>query len=121
MSKFQLIISIVMPIVVIANSWVVALKASKWKEHPPSIKPVIRLIAFVIDMSIFGLIGLSVREFLARDDIPLYRFEILWVMFLGVMVVFHTAFVFYIWVVPLFRAQPSDGANAALGAPRSSS
>ena len=99
MTNTQLAISIIMPLIVIANAWIVAGVSSRWKKQPPKPKAVIKVLSMILDTII--LLIFPAFCFLSWDSGPVAIVH--FVILMSVMSAFftlHALFYFYKWIRP---------------------
>jgi hypothetical protein len=99
MTKIQLAITIGIPIIVMANTWLVSIASSHWKNQPPSKRAVISVLAFLTDIIILGFILSAFIMFALLPGLP-SRGEIASLVFIGVLLSLHVMFIFFRWIRP---------------------
>lgn len=88
-----------MPLLVIANAWIVAAVSSHWKNAPPSKRSVGNAAAVIADIAILAVFPVIAFRY-AQSDLPASRSEVVGMAFMGAFFTLHVLFIFQKWIKP---------------------
>ena len=88
-----------MPVLVMLNSWLVAIVSPRWKNQPPTKKAIINVLAFVIDIILLVSPVLISVPFLTLDGFATHK-EVFLLVFMGVLFTIQSLFFFFRWIRP---------------------